>query len=71
MNQNVNAGRDRTVSARTVCPQLQSEGYYGGVAVHKPLITQMSAHLRLSVVQKQNKQKNTGDGLQRCGGKKK
>lgn len=47
MNQNVNAGRDRTVSARTVCPQLQSEGYYGGVAVHKPLITQMSAHLRL------------------------
>uniref|UniRef100_A0A3B4TW02 Uncharacterized protein n=1 Tax=Seriola dumerili TaxID=41447 RepID=A0A3B4TW02_SERDU len=40
VTENVNAGRDQTVSATPVHPQLHRGGYWA--AVHKPLITTMT-----------------------------
>lgn len=52
VTENVNAGHDHTVSARTVRRQLHREGYYNRAAVHKPLITEMNAHLEFGGAKK-------------------
>ena len=52
VTENVNAGHEHTVSARTVRRQLHREGYYNRAAVHKPLITKMNAHLEFSGAKK-------------------
>ncbi len=52
------------LSAKTVRRRLHREGYYSRVAVHKPLITKMNAHLRVQWCKNQ-----PGTGLQRCGKK--
>ena len=52
VTENVNAGHDHTVSARTVRRQLHREGYYNRAAMHKPLITKMNAHLELGGAKK-------------------
>ena len=45
MTENLNAGSDKTFSEGAVCQQLHGEGYYSRVAVFKPFITKMNAHL--------------------------
>lgn len=47
VTEDVHAGRDQTVSARTARCQLHRGGYYSRVAVHNPLNKKMNAHLRI------------------------
>lgn len=47
VTENINAGRDHNVSARTVLRQLHREGYYSRDPVQKPLISKTDEHLRV------------------------
>lgn len=44
VTENVKAGRDQTVFARTIHQQLHKEEYYSRVEVYKPFITKMNEH---------------------------